>query len=756
VRKLLAWIAIAILATYLIFAGGNWWGIYTSTLRILTMVSAAALLVVWVFVAWRNPAWRPRSVMLPAIAACLSSLAISTVFSRYPRISLEYLGYAIVLAALYLLLVRLLADPFYRRRLPILPAMLFVVTAAAFLVRVALTVVEWWSLVGRVTLPPLRPGFEGLTFGNPSAVLTMVVLLAVPTAATFGVASRRGTSILVGILITIGLVAVASGSRAGWFALAVTTLLVPALWLTSPANRASTRAVIRQLWWHRASRVSILGVVAAALVLVVVLGPSILSRFGGGGEDDRLTYSLAALRMFAESPIVGTGPGTWVIQRVAFTHAGEPDIYIPHAHNLESQSLGELGLIGVVAGAVLVANVLWLLRAAIRDDDGGRRRWAWFGVLGLTYFLLHQVLDFYVNMPAFLFAAALPIAYLDATTEPDSGIARSPAALPRWAAAFGVLIVGIALVGLIWQEGPASDLAKAIEATDRGDWAAADPPARAAAAADPDIGSYQLTAGLTADRAGDHPAALAAFMRVAIRDDLPEAWLNLAAEQAELGQNGPAVESIKQALRLGSEHPAVSMPAGDLALRLGDQQLATQALEEALIRAPSLAADSWWREDPARSRALDVAVEAAYASAPSYVTWELALMAGNEDLAASLTGGSAAAGFLPDVIRAWGGDTSAMQRVFATCEAQPLELAAVLWCARIANKIGQVDSAAAFRRQAEIVQGSSGVNGAEFRIARVAFNKITGDAADLWGLFTYRRPAPWDILVPSLVHLTRI
>lgn len=751
--RLLAWAAIAVLATYLIFIGGNWWGIYTSNLRIVTMASAAALLITWVFVAWRNETWRPRSVLLPAMAACLGSLAISTVFSRYPRISLEYLGYAIVLAALYLLLVRLLADPFFRQRLPVLASMLFVVIAGAFLVRVALTWGEWWSLVGRVTLPPLRPGFEGLTFGNPSAVLTMVVLLAAPAAATFGGPSHKGISILVAIAVVIGVVAFISGSRAGWFAIGLTAMLVPALWLTSRGNREWTRTAVGQLWAHRGSRMSLFGLIAGAVLLAVVLGPSVVRRVQEGGEGTRATFSLAGLRMFEESPVVGTGPGTWVIQRMAFTQAGEPNEYIPHAHNLESQTMAELGLVGLLAGVVLAVSVVRLLRGAIRGNDAVRRRWAWFAVIGLAYFVLHQVLDLYVNMPAFLFAAALPIAYLDATAEPSEIGAWIPQKLPGWASAIGGLIVAAAVVGLLWQEGPAGQLATAVEAANRGDWPAADAPARAAAAADPDVDSYQMTAGLTAARAGDHAAALKAFERVALRDDLPDGWLNLAAEQAQLGLNHQAIESIKRALRLGSQHAAIAMAAGDLALRLGDNELATEAFTNALLRAASLAADPWWHEDPARTRALEAAAAAADAIAPEGVRWELALMSGNEDVALSLTGGATATGFISNVIKAWEGDASAAESVISACRARPLEIFYVLWCARIANRNGDPEAAGEFRRQADIIQGSSGVTGGEFRVARVEYNKIPGGAADLWALFTYRRPGPWDLLVPSLVHV---
>lgn len=50
---------------------------------------------------------------------------------------------------------------------------------------------------------------------------------------------------------------------------------------------------------------------------VAVLAPAILRRVFEGGEDLRFAYAAAGIRMFLESPIIRTGPGTWVVQRAA-------------------------------------------------------------------------------------------------------------------------------------------------------------------------------------------------------------------------------------------------------------------------------------------------------------------------------------------------------------------------------------------------------------------------------------------------------
>lgn len=449
----LAWVAIAGLAAYLTFIGGAWLGIYAAPLRLTTMLMASGILAIWLLAGVRSEHWRPRSALMPAILAALASLAISTLFSRVPRVSLEYLGYAVVLAALYLLLVRLMAHPFFVRRLLSLSGLFFVVIVSAYLLLVVWHWIEWWRVLGRVAIPPLRPNFEGLTYLNPSAVLTMAVLLGLPVAGLAKSGSRRG-SVAVGLIaLSIGLVALLTGSRAGWLAIALALVLGLGAILLHAQGRAGIAAVGRRLLARRAAVGVAAVAVATVLLLAAAFAPAILRRVTEGGESARAQYAITALRMFGESPIVGTGPGTWVIQRVAATTSGEIDYYIPHAHNIEVQTLAELGLIGALAGVVLVVSLGVLLRSATRDADPWRRRMGWASLLGLSYLAFHQLLDFYANMPAVLLAAAVPIAYLDATAGPSS----SPPG--RWSARSRQIgrivtigVVGVALIGLTVQE----------------------------------------------------------------------------------------------------------------------------------------------------------------------------------------------------------------------------------------------------------------------------------------------------------------
>jgi O-antigen ligase len=758
VGRLLAWAGIALGAAYLIFIGGGWAGVYEARLRIATLSIAGVALMIWGFVAWRDPRWRPRSVLLAAILACLGSLAISTAFSRVPRVSVEYLGYSILLAALYLLLVRLMASPFFRSRVVGLAVILFIGISVEFVAFVVYLWIGWWQSVGHLAIPPLRPNFIGLSWGNPSAVLTIVALFAIPTASHFAGWSRRGIAIFLAIGAVVALVAVLTASRAGWFGLGIAAVVGTVCLLTDRDRRTRLRALIGGIGGSSpstASRAAIGVAVFVAVAAVVIAVPLVLGRLQAGGEDIRTAYYIAALRMFTSSPIVGTGLGTWVIQRAAYTTSDQSDQYIPHAHDVPVQLLAEQGVVGASAGLFLIVAIIWVLRDAARSQEEGRRRWAWMTVLGLVYLAGHDLLDFYANMPAVLFAAALPLAYLDAQTEHEPRIARLRlrATFSRLPAITAAVLVGVSVAGSLLAEIPVLRENEAVIAANHNLWSDALPIAREAAWLDPEISVYQLTLGLAEDRRGNHGAAAAAFRKVADRDDLPEAWLNLAAEERALGDVGAASNALGRALRLGVQRVEVAMPAGYFALQLGNDNLAVETFAAAMNLSPSLAGDPWWRRDSLAASIREPSFERAVATAPLGAQWALWLSVGDRRHAADAGAQASNPDFARDVVAAWFGDASADQRVLELCVDHPLDLEAILWCGRLQAWLGDDKGAIRFRDQSAAINAGSPAAALTLGVADGPVTGSAPEAAYNWPVYTYRIYGPQDLLVPSLVHV---
>ena len=760
---LAAWFAVALGIVWLVGLGGGFYGIYGSELRVISVVLAAIAFGAWGVAALRNPSWRPRSAIWPALAVPVAAFAVTTLTSERQRISVEYLAYAVVLAALYLLLRALLARPTFRDRIAGLSVILALGIGVAYVVACVGRWIDWWDAVGAFRVPPLRPYFESLTYGNPSAVMTMSVLLTVAAVAHLGLGSRGRRATVFGLVALAAVVTLLSGSRAGWLAIGVTVLAVGLV----AAAGAGGRRTITGLVATPARRLVVVVLVVFGGAGVLVFAPGILLRAGAGGEDVRATYVAVAGRMFADAPVTGVGAGGWVADRILLTQGAETDYYIPHAHNLYAQTAAEHGLLGLLAGLLAIACLAWLILGSLRDPDGIRRRWGWAALFATVYFGAHQVLDFYANVPAALFAFALPIAWLDATalrsiTAPTPAPAVRPGTrrlLSGVAAAAAVGILAAAIVGLVAQEAPAGAMGDGRGAAAAGDWASALPLFRAADDAEPAVPAYAFARGLAEARAGDPGVALAALSRVAESDDLPVAWLDVAALRADAGEPEAAREAMNRALRLGRQQPAILFAAGALLEQMGEPAAGDAAWAASLEAVPSLAGDPWW-SDPVRADRWPSIRDAALAEMSAEGAADLWLSSGDEKQAA------ASAALITDpparerttlAIAAWDGDVADRAALESYAQDHPFDLVAVAWAGRVAARAGDLAAVERYRLWADTVSGGSAAAVAEARVAgpKTGADSLLGLTGTFWGQYTYRRATPTDQLLPTLPHLVQ-
>jgi O-antigen ligase len=749
--RLAAWVGIGCLIFYLAFLGGGWVGIYATQIRTMSAVLAGAAIAGWAAAALRDRSWLPRSRLLPAFGIALLAFVVGLALSRVPRLGLEYLAWSVVLVALYLLFVRLLAHDWFRPRVMSVIVFVTVLHGLAYVGQTVTDWLNWWQVVGEITTPPLRPKFGGLLLGNPSAVMTVQLLLTLPCVVWVGWSSagrRLGAAFLVGLAM---FAIVISASRSGWLALAGAITLVVAIWFARGGRREWIRERLSQPG-VRALAIAALGVAAVA---AVTLGPGIMFRATEGGEGTRLAFYSASVRMFADEPIHGMGPGMWPVLRAAYTDPAQPNQYIPHAHNLVLHTVAEFGLLGVVAGAVAIALLLRLIWARLSDPAERVRGMAWAALLGTLYFGAHQLLDFYANMPTALFAFAIPIAYLDGTTT-----ARPPTARPtlhRWSALVGGLAVAIAIGGLLLVEGIAVRVDQAVNLANDGEWEAAMAPALDGVSADPGIPGYQFALATIARHNGRHDIALDAYRRAAEVDDLPAAWLGVAVEQQERGLDDEARRSLERAIRLGRYQPALNVAAADLFLRLGDESAAIDQLAVAVAAMPSLAGDEAWTTDERlaalRERVLELARSRMNATQR---TW-LGLALGDFDNA------RLAAGEIEDpsgvlmqfVVDGWQGDRGALDQLIDRSRARPLDVGGVALAATLAAHLGETERAKDLRLWADTVLGlySLRTYTVEFAEPETLPEDLFGQTTTVYGHYTYRRPGPVDQIPAGLLKV---
>jgi len=323
---LVAWYLIVLGVIYMtVLGGGGFFGLYQLPLRVASLFMLTLAVAIWLIVAWQRPFWRPKTSLGLALALSLAALALALIFSERPRLGADYLAYAVLLAGGYLLLQRLFAHAFFGPRLGALGVLLGYALGLVFVFRVASHWLDFWAFVGRLTVPPLRPNFEGLAYGHPGTFATVMVLLWLASVAHLGLSTTRAR-LVIGVLgLLVAFVVVVTAARGAWLGIAVSSAIVAVLWLLSQERRAS----VSEMLGSRRVRVGLTGLAAGFALFAVLLLPAIARRITAGGEDLRAAFYAAAVRMFQDDPSTGLGPGMWVVERARYTLPNEEDYYIP-------------------------------------------------------------------------------------------------------------------------------------------------------------------------------------------------------------------------------------------------------------------------------------------------------------------------------------------------------------------------------------------------------------------------------------------
>ena len=745
---MLALAGVAIGIAILVFGAGSWAGTYYSNVRIASIAVATVGLVSWLVLALVRPAFRPASQLLLAFAAAILAFAISGSLAANARLALDYAGYAILLTALYLLLVRLWSTPSIARQLS---AIAVIACAATGVVFIAVTISTWlnlWNTLGRLVMPPLRLTYEGLWTGTPNVLAAFLVLLATVALPRLWEGDRRSRSFAVGLAVLVAIDVFLTASRGAWLALAIAVPVTAIAWAVTRPKGARLPAGVRLS--RRSAGVTIAAAVAAVLILGVTLGPVLIARLSVTGADLRSAFLAASWRMFVAHPLTGIGPGGWTPARIAFTDASEIDYYIPHAHNLPAQVLAEFGIVGVVASIVVVATLAWMIYRAISSDESSLRLAGLAALFACVYLGCQQLVDEFIQQPAILFAFALPIARADALVTAAVGSSGRSASSGRLLTVGLLVAVIVGAVAALVPERAAIPYERAVTAANAGEWRDAYRLSSEAVAMDPHLAPYQLVRGLGAAELGDLPVARDAFAQAARLDDYPASWLNLAAVQ--LRMSDPAARaSLDEAVRLGRQQPQIAVPAADLYRQLGDPAKARELLGAAFAVAPSLVSDPTWSTGPWQQIASG-AIDDALGRANPWAKFRLALEAGRMDLAREIVPlvEPSRRALAEATLDAWNGDVDAFQALHALAHANPMDETTVGLCRRVARVHDPDGNAPGWTCDGGWWYGV-------YPIVRIGDSQpvgpMPGPAAYPHALYAYRRPGPSDTLVPWLLHI---
>jgi O-Antigen ligase len=301
----------------------------------------------------------------------------------------------------------------------------------------AATTLTYANAAAGLLVPLVLVALAQLAARPRSAVAAMTAcLLLVGVAATLSrggaLALLGGVAVLVWLLGPRPVLGAATAPVAG--AAIALAGLVPSMPANGPARPAlavgalagglAVAAGLARLSVR--ARVGVLGIIAAlAVVMLLQAGPITQAAHSIGGprltvvSADRAGALGAGLRLAAEHPLIGVGPGQ---ASFIWATAEGRTVIGRYAHNEYLQVLVELGIIGFLLLLILLAAItrtIWQDRAATPSPA------AWAAIAaGLVALALHSALDFLWHIPAIVLTAALLIAMATPTT-PQQRMNRS-------------------------------------------------------------------------------------------------------------------------------------------------------------------------------------------------------------------------------------------------------------------------------------------------------------------------------------------
>jgi O-antigen ligase len=621
--------------------------------------------------------------------------------------------------------------------------------AVAYIGQVAYFWVDWWGVIGRIAVPPLRPSWAGLMFGSPNVTASVLLLLGpLAVAILWSRMRRRPVIALVGMLLVLAVFV--SGSRGAYLGLAVGSLALLGFVL------AGRRQALRSTLATAAHRPFIVGTVIVLFGIAVMLLPAVIYRFGTGGEEVRIDLWRSALSIFTDHPITGGGPGTWVQLKVAANPEGVPNYIFNNAHNMYLQAAAELGLLGLAAMTVLAWAVIRRLLAArtLVPQLGGESAAVLVSLLGLGMQLL---VENQVRLPTICFVVAVVVAWVDA------GLPESEAKWRWLGGRRASLLPALGLAGILASVPILLQIDTAAFSASAGDlaatfnnWPAAMSYYQQAAQRDPSFVLYSADLASALARNGQLDQARKQLERVIADDPTAINQIGLAALEAQLGDVDAAVRRAHAALRIGTGEPTIAINAGLIAERAIDPSFALDAFADAIAWSPALAADPFWTS-PDRMVPFDHVLDAARGRSNAFDAALIAAYAGRDAEAAAglrqLPSSTQRDTYLAIVGWLAGDIAGARVALEAQLDANPLDWTAAAWLSRLSRLNGDAETGYRYARWAVAVQGDTAPS-VLLEETIVAPNSETARSAGLpkgYPANVYLRAAPPFLPVPNLV-----
>jgi O-Antigen ligase len=358
------------------------------------------------------------------------------------------------------------------------------------------------------------------------------------------------------------------GSEVLWIAIVVCLATGLAQWAIARAGsgheRPSWARVSRRQGWIAAG----LAALAVLVALAAVDAPSRLShawdkfkqptehsekgtsRLGSVGGENRYQLWSSAVREFDSDPLTGTGSGTF---QLWWTRDGDVNEPILDTHSLYLQTLGELGIVGLLALLAFVFASLGGGVARVLRATGSRRTQLAAALGGATVLWTTSVFDWMWKIPVVPIATLLLIAIL--VTAGDGG-AEEPAPLGLAPRAATVAVALLALVAIAIPFASTSLIRQSQADARDGDTAGALAKARSAQNVQPGAATPRVQEALLLESEGEYAPAEEAARAATEREPTNwKTWLLLSRIEAQRGKPEAALAAFRTARSLDPLSP---------------------------------------------------------------------------------------------------------------------------------------------------------------------------------------------------------
>ncbi len=196
---------------------------------------------------------------------------------------------------------------------------------------------------------------------------------------TFALANSMAALLVGGLVVMLGLsiqrwTTMTAAQKVGW---AIAIVIVGGMLVASRSRSAAgsllvvTAIALTRRWWD--GRILTIAKASAAAGGVIAILAAVAWRFGRNTEwigqapaslEVRWRYWIASIKMIAQSPLFGVGPGQFKA-RYELYRADASTEQIADPHNWFWQIATTGGLVAVIIALVLIAAILWRLREPV-------------------------------------------------------------------------------------------------------------------------------------------------------------------------------------------------------------------------------------------------------------------------------------------------------------------------------------------------------------------------------------------------------